>query len=77
MMSRDQNRFSKAVNAQIAWHWLPVVIAGAALLFLIIGFLDRFWWLFELFANFRPQYAIVAFLSALSLSFRKKFRKFA
>jgi endonuclease/exonuclease/phosphatase (EEP) superfamily protein YafD len=76
-MSNNRNKLEAIIKFKVPWHWIPVAISGAALLFLIFGFLGRYAWFFDIFANFRPQYAVVALLSAISLSFSKKFVKFA
>ena len=68
---------SNIMSMRIPWSVFGVLLPAAAFLCLLLGFLGRYAWFFELFSNFRAQYAIVAFIGALSLSFRKKDRKLA
>ena len=70
-------QISDLMKKQIPWYALGALLPASALLFLLLGFLGRFVWFFDLFANFRPQYVIVSLIGAVSLSFKKKHLKLA
>ncbi len=74
---KENTQLLNIIKMKIPWYVLMALLPATAILFLLLGFLGRFFWFFDLFSNFRFQYAIVALIGAVTLSFKKKHRKFA
>jgi endonuclease/exonuclease/phosphatase (EEP) superfamily protein YafD len=76
-MSQKKNNLVLMMQFKVPWYWIPVAISAAGLICLFIGFFGSYWWGFDILSNFRPQYAVFTLISAVLLSFKRKFLKFA
>ncbi|MBI4659130.1 MAG: endonuclease/exonuclease/phosphatase family protein [Verrucomicrobia bacterium] len=53
--------------------WASVALAsGSAFLFTLTGFLDRWWWMFDLTSHFRVQYAGMLLASTVIFALKRK-----